>query len=601
MRRFLPVSRFSATALCCLLLANGACRRATVPNREPQPSPEPGQGPPAVEVSAALEKVLAVSQLPGLKWPDVSDVTETLRALYAPEPDGLVWFTGRTPQPTVPRIVAGLALAGEQGLDAGDYDADLLALEWQRLAAAGGGASAADRVAFDVGLSVATARLLSAVRLGRVDPETLSWGYEIARRPFDRVAAIHELRANGSLEQSFALLEPHFIHFERARYTLANYRKAEANGEPPALPELAKGKRVLPGQAWDGVPQLAARLLAFGDLKAPAAETYAATTRYEGVLVDAVKSFQRRHGLEANGSVGPETWAAASVSLAHRVHQIELAMERMRWLPELNQANIFVNLPLFRLWATDPQSGEEPLRMNVVVGKSIDHRTPVFIDEMQYIIFRPYWNPPYSIIRKEILPKARHDPGYFASQDMEIVPNGDDNAAPLPVTPENLDKVAAGRLFVRQRPGPKNSLGLAKFIFPNSDSIYMHGTPAQSLFSRARRDFSHGCIRLENPAAMAAWVLRDQPQWTKERIAAAMNGSRPTRVNLKKHLSVVLFYDTVHINSDGVVFFVDDIYGHDRTLEVALAKGYPYPLRPQVQVVAAATTKAAAAAPAASR
>jgi murein L,D-transpeptidase YcbB/YkuD len=139
--------------------------------------------------------------------------------------------------------------------------------------------------------------------------------------------------------------------------------------------------------------------------------------------------------------------------------------------------------------------------------------------------------------------------------------------------------VVSGKLFLRQKPGPRNSLGLAKFIFPNDDNVYMHGTPSQQLFSRARRDFSHGCIRLEDPARFAQWVLRDQPEWTRQRIDAAMQGERPTQVNLKQPLTVVLFYDTVHVNSEDVVFFVEDIYGHDRALDTALAQGYPYPVK----------------------
>jgi murein L,D-transpeptidase YcbB/YkuD len=189
------------------------------------------------------------------------------------------------------------------------------------------------------------------------------------------------------------------------------------------------------------------------------------------------------------------------VTIAHRVRQIQLAMERMRWLPQVSdRPNLFVNVALFRLWATDPASTDEPLRMNVVVGKSLDHKTPIFMDRMEYVIFRPYWNPPYSITVNEIVPHARRDANYFAKENLEIVASGDDDAEALAVTPENLDRVMSGRLFVRQRPGPKNSLGLAKFIFPNAENVYMHGTPAQSLFSRVRRDFSHGCIRLEDPA-----------------------------------------------------------------------------------------------------
>lgn len=152
-------------------------------------------------------------------------------------------------------------------------------------------------------------------------------------------------------------------------------------------------------------------------------------------------------------------------------------------------------------------------------------------------------------------------------------------APALPATAENLSAVIAGRLFIRQKPGPRNALGLAKFIFPNSENVYMHGTPAQQLFSRARRDFSHGCIRLEDPARFGEWVLREYPEWTRERIDAAMQGERPTRVNLKQPITVVLFYDTVHVNSEGVAYFVDDIYGHDRALDAALDQGYPYPVR----------------------
>lgn len=217
--------------------------------------------------------------------------------------------------------------------------------------------------------------------------------------------------------------------------------------------------------------------------------------------------------------------------------------------------------------------------MNVVVGESLDHRTPIFVEQMEYVIFRPYWNPPRSIITKEIVPRARKDPGYIARQQMEIVASGADDAPALPVTPENIDKVLSGRLFVRQKPGTHNSLGLAKFIFPNSEDVYMHGTPAQSLFARARRDFSHGCIRLENPARFAEWVLRDQPEWTAERIQKAMQAERPTRVNLKEKLTVVLFYATVHVNSEDEAFFVEDIYGHDKALDAALAQGYPYPVK----------------------
>jgi murein L,D-transpeptidase YcbB/YkuD len=328
------------------------------------------------------------------------------------------------------------------------------------------------------------------------------------------------------------------------------------------------------------VPQLAARLRAFGDLAPSAADARSGSNSYAGALVDGVKRFQDRHGLENDGVVGAGTIAAINVSLAQRIRQIELAMERMRWLPRLSdRPNVFVNVPLYRLWATDPVTGEEPLRMNVVVGQSLNHKTPLFIEQMEYVIFRPYWNPPRGITVREIIPHQRRDASYFDRERIEIVASGPDNAPALPPTADNLSAVVAGRLSIRQKPGPKNSLGLAKFIFPNAENVYMHGTPAQQLFSRARRDFSHGCVRLEDPARFAEWVLRDYPEWTRDRIDKAMQGDRPTRVNLKQPITVVLFYDTVHVNSEGVVYFVGDIYGHDRVLDAALRQGYPYPGR----------------------
>jgi murein L,D-transpeptidase YcbB/YkuD len=591
-----------------------ACRRGAGPDAGAPASPAPAQprGAADPDVAATVAKVIGAAHHPELAWPEIPDVAPVLKALYDAEPDGLVWFDGGVPAPGLAAAVAGLARADEHGLARSDHDADRLAKAWSALRS-GEGATAAERALFDLALSASVARLLAAVHVGRVDPATLQWGYDVAPKALDRAAILRELRAGGDLQHALALLEPPFAHYARARRALAQYRAAARRGEPEPLPPLPEGRRKLePGDPWVGVTQLAARLAALGDLTAvsaapapdqarepalpeatgppneaaadPGAEAAApsppATPRYDGALVGAVKRLQRRHGLEPDGVIGAATIEALDVPPARRARQLELAMERMRWLPKIStQPHVFVNVALFRLWATDPDSDREPLRMNVVVGKALDHRTPLFVERMEYVVFRPYWNPPYGIAVKEIVPRARRDVSYLARESLEIVAGGDERAPALPATPENLDKVVAGTLSVRQKPGPKNSLGLAKFIFPNDESVYMHGTPKQQLFSRARRDFSHGCIRLEDPVALAEWVLRDQPEWTRERILAAMAGERPTHVNLKQPVTVVLFYDTVHVNSEGVAFFVEDIYGHDAQLDAALRQGYPYPTK----------------------
>jgi len=196
---------------------------------------------------------------------------------------------------------------------------------------------------------------------------------------------------------------------------------------------------------------------------------------------------------------------------------------------------------------------------------------------MEYVIFRPYWEVPYSITKNEMIPHIVRDPGYLAQKGFEVVDGKQNLISGGAVAPEVLEQLRAGKLFIRQKPGPNNALGSVKFVFPNSYNVYMHDTPATEFFAKSRRDFSHGCIRLEKPADLAAWVLRDNPGWTPERIHEAMNGDKPQQVNLAHPIPVLILYATVIVLEDGVVHFYDDIYGHDASLEKVLAKGYPYP------------------------
>ena len=192
---------------------------------------------------------------------------------------------------------------------------------------------------------------------------------------------------------------------------------------------------------------------------------------------------------------------------------------------------------------------------------------------MRYIIFRPYWNVPSSILRHEILTTLERDPDYLQRHDMEIVSGPGDDARPVAVTVESIELLRQGKLRVRQRPGPKNALGLVKFVFPNDYNVYLHGTPAPQLFSRHRRDFSHGCVRVEDPVGLAEWALKEQPEWTRERILAAMNANQPRQVNLTRPIQVILYYITaVVMPEDETIHFAEDIYGHDTKLDRALTR-----------------------------
>ena len=315
-----------------------------------------------------------------------------------------------------------------------------------------------------------------------------------------------------------------------------------------------------------------------GDLP-PDAPPPADPALYDAALAEAVKRFQRRHGLDDDGRLGPGTVKQLNVPPADRVRQLQLALERWRWLPsEFSSPPIVVNIPDFRLRAADAK-GNVALEMRVVVGKAAPTQTPVFSRDMTYVVFRPYWNVPPSIRGGEIVPAIKRDRNYIANKRYEVTTPDGKVVTDGPISDDVLAKLKAGQLAVRQKPGPANALGLVKLIFPNEFNVYLHSTPSQALFAKSRRDFSHGCIRVEKPAELAAWALRNNPDWTLERVREAMqSGPDDVTVKLDRPVPVFIVYATALAYENGEVHFYDDIYGHDADLAQALAKGYPYPV-----------------------
>ena len=279
-----------------------------------------------------------------------------------------------------------------------------------------------------------------------------------------------------------------------------------------------------------------------------------------------------------DGRLDKKTLHQLNMPLSFRVQQLEDALERWRWLPaDFSPLPVAVNIPEFilRVFSGDHRIA---LRMNVVVGKAVRHETRVFGKDTKYIVFRPYWNVPLSITRAEIIPAVQKDSSYLARKDFEITDQSGRIVTSGAVSADVLAQLRSGKLLVRQKPGPANSLGLVKFMFPNEHNVYLHSTPATKLFSQSRRDFSHGCIRVEKPVELAAWLLRDQPMWTVDSVRAAMqSGPDNQQVNLSRPIPVVIIYLTAVVEEDGEVYFFDDIYGHDRSLNAVLAKGPPYP------------------------
>lgn len=499
--------------------------------------------------SSELRRRVAAGWLTDLRWPNFLSDRAVITRFYTVRHFSPAWVQSGVPTSQALTLIQELEGAASKGLNPEDYDAGRWNARLERLRAQD--TSPSDVASLDLALTVSLLRLASDLKFGRTNPETFHFG---SRTRADRSElgerTLSQLASSSNVDNALENLEPPFAEYRRTQQALVAYRNLASEGENEPLtfgPGLLK-----PGDLCPAVARLAEFLQRLGDLSgSPAIDDLT----YAGPLVEAVKHFQGRHGLEPDGIIGPLTLHALNVPLAERVRQMEFAIERWRWLPRaFPYPAIIINIPEFELRALDA-SGRVALRMKVIVGQANGHQTPVFSAVMTHLIFSPYWDVPDSIVSDELLPKVAEDPQYLASHDYELVPLG------------------LGGFRIRQAPGPDNALGGVKFLLPNEYSIYLHATPAVTLFSKSRRDFSHGCIRVEKPEELAQWALRSTAGWDREHIREAMTGEQPLRVNLSSPIPVFVVYQTVVVEEDGEVRFFNDIYGHDASLEEVLAAG----------------------------
>jgi len=514
-----------------------------------------------------------------LRWPDFSDYTDHVAKFYALSGDSLWWVKGREPSAEARQMIALFERADEKGLSADDYDGGRWSARLAKLKPATSSPREADAAAFDLALTVCAMRYVSDLHIGKVNPNRLAFAFDAQSKKYDLPEFLrdHVVLAD-DVAAALSQVEPPYPGYRRTVQALRRYLRMvkQDDGEPLPPPASASKKTIASGDVYPGVPRLVHLLRLLGDLPADV-NVQPDRAVYDGALVEAVRNFQRRHGREPNGRIDRETLADLNVPLAQRAQQMGLALERWRWLPADYQTPlIVVNIPEFRLRAYD-EDFKVAIAMKVVVGNSYGHDTPVFHSTMTYVVFRPYWHVPRSIVQNELVPHLRKDPEYLSKGDFEITDGQESVVNPEVVTADILNELRGGRLFIRQRPGPANALGLIAFMFSNSYNVYMHDTPERELFANSRRDFSHGCIRLENAFDLAEWVLRGNPGWTPDRIRAALNDAATQQVDLVHPIPVGIVYATAVVSEDGVVHFFDDIYGHDAALQRALAKGYPYP------------------------
>lgn len=565
--RKLPVLLLTSTLLVTSALSG--CKRAHqiahhVTSSEPNDTPQ-------------IQANIATGHLDGLKYPDFSDLQPQVKALYEARDFDLVWLKSGKPTAQANAMLQEFSNAAKRGLRPADYDAE----QWQARVA--NLASPDGAAVFDVALTVNAMRFLSDLHTGRVNPAHFTFGVKgYDSNKVDPVATLNDkILDSSNVGKALDDLEPQAAQYTALKDALAHYLELAPQDHIEPLPEMDKAAKPLALTAgYPGLQSLQQRLAQVGDLDTPADANAAPDT---AALAAALTKFQHRHGLNETGKLSHDTVEALNTPISARITQIDDTMERWRWLnDDYQNAAIMVNLPEFQLRAYEGTGSEhhEVFRMNVVDGKSDDdtHHTPVIADQMKYLVFRPFWNVPPSIAKKEIVPHIQKSSGYLSAKNYETVDLKGNPAS------ADIGRIEKGQVMVRQKSGTSNSLGLVKFMFPNPFNVYLHDTNEKALFARTRRDYSHGCVRVQDPPKLANWVLRDNAKWDEDSIAEAMNsGDDNKTVLLSKPIPVVIFYGTAW-SDNGEIHFFKDMYDYDADLEKTLDKGRPYPQKPEKQV-----------------
>jgi L,D-transpeptidase YcbB len=517
--------------------------------------------------SARLCQLAEAAELSDLRWPTFTSYRDQVRQFYAPQ-FSFAWTTNGIPTPQAQALIQEFQRAELKGLEAEDYDASRWAERLEHFSS--GAQVTSDELArFDLALTVSALRYVSHLHQGRLNPADFQSG--IKRAPYDAAGFLRrEVVAAPDIPAALSQAEPAWPQYRRALKALQDYLALARDGDGEAL--VRTKENVFPTNSYSGVTQLAARLRRTGDL--PLDAKIPDPRVYEEPLVTAVKHFETRNGIEPDGILTQNSYSKLETSFARRATQLKLAVERWRWLPYQGEAPyVTVNIPEFRLRAYEGE--RQALTMKVIIGEASSNHTPVFADRIESLVFRPYWHIPPHLQKYEVVPDLRRDAHYLLKNHMEVVNASGRVVTNDAVTPAVLQQLDSGKLAVRQQPGDGNVLGLVKFIFPNREGIYLHGTMETDLFNSYRRDFSHGCIRVEHPLALSSWVLRNYPEWTSARVEDAMVGNQSITVKLNSPLPLFVLYNTATVEENGDVRFSDDIYGQDAAMEKALAAARP--------------------------
>ncbi|MBJ6119758.1 L,D-transpeptidase family protein [Pontibacter sp. BT310] len=512
------------------------------------------------------------------KKPAFKAYDDLMYLFYGERDYSLAWFRDNELIPEAQKFLTTLDDASKEGLDPKKYKLVDFKTLFKKYEDMSGQDSARLELQqqIDVGLTASYFNYASDFYRGRVNPgEVGSIDWNVKKNKIKLHKALQTILKER--ESTYPYYEFEALHkgYIDLRETLQKYRDLQEKGGWAKV-ELGKAKVLEKGDTAAAVIQLRKRLNPGGVINVNDPKM----RLFDDALLAQVKEFQRLHGLAEDGKVGGNTLRMMNVPIEDRIQQIMMNMERWRWIPKrlvpksLDQKYIWVNIPEFKLYMyedpdNDPEAEREykkTFEMKVIVGKELNS-TPIFSDKMEFIVLAPYWNVPNSIVEKEIKPAMLRNPNYLEGADMEIVTKEKD---PKPISASSIDWASVTEknfpYMVRQRPGPTNSLGNIKFLFPNSYNVYLHDTPADALFNQTERGFSHGCVRLEKPIELGEYLLKDMPEWNAQRIRQTIEDGEETWITLPKKLQVYLVYFTSWVDEDGKVHFRDDIYGHDKKL-----------------------------------
>jgi len=475
------------------------------------------------------------------------------------------WFGGRRVRSEGAALLKCLRDASREGLDPAEYPVDELEQQFAKVSRST--TPATELAWLDARLSYTFFEYAAHLYRGRVNPKRISAAWQVASRNRELAALLEDALAHNNICGSLAKLTPTLPEYAALREALGVYHMIAQEGGWPRVPDVQSLKK---GDRGDAINLLRKSLERQGDLTSPLPDE---NSIFNEDLARVVRVFEARNGLPVDGVADPEMLSVLNVPVETVIRQIELNLERLRWLPEeLGRRHLRVNIPDYRLELVE--DSRTVLEMRVVVGKK-ENPTPVFSDQMTHLTFNPFWNIPESIAVKETVPLLLKDNKYAAKHGIQVVMKANEEEIVDPSEIGRKEATQDAKTFpylLRQRPGPGNALGRVKFMFPNQFNVYLHDTPTRHLFNRTERDYSHGCVRVERPVELAEYLLKEKPGWNTDRINNAMQSGEEVSVTLGRPLPVHIVYWSVWVGESGELQRRPDIYELDTTQERLLAK-----------------------------